>query len=101
MEHCEADRYADRLVKDEKFDVLGTEYQRPFELATIRLQNMMDVLQHWNSLAPSNKNLLTQLGGAYVLGPEGDILFEHKDSGILKYIDLRRAAKQLNIDLKG
>ncbi|KAJ1398058.1 hypothetical protein B484DRAFT_458591 [Ochromonadaceae sp. CCMP2298] len=42
-----------RLVEQEKFDVLGSGYQRPFELATVRLQNMMDVLGSWEQLVPA------------------------------------------------
>lgn len=99
MLYIAADMY-NRLVQDDKFDVLGTEYQRPFELATIRLQNMMDVLQHWDSLVPEDKDLLTQLGGAYALNKDGDILHEHKDSGILRYADLRKVVQFLDIDLK-
>lgn len=51
-----------RLVPRERFDVVGKDNsQRPFELATIRLQNMMDVLGHWEELTPEDKTLITPL----------------------------------------
>jgi hypothetical protein len=44
-----------RLVDRKAFDVLGTEGARPFEVATVRLQNMMTILPKWETLAPANK----------------------------------------------
>lgn len=41
------------------FDVLGKGYQRPFELATLRLNNMIQILNHCTSLpVPNFTNLL-------------------------------------------
>lgn len=88
-----------RLVEQRQFDVLGQNYQRPFELATIRLQNMMDVLQNWQKLSPIDTRLLTQLGGAYILAVDGEVQFEHRDTGILNYVDLRKALKAIDINL--
>lgn len=69
------------------FDILGSGYQRPFELATLRLQNMAGVLSKWGDLAPAEKRLLTQQGGCLVF--EGcELLFRHSDPGILKYADV-------------
>lgn len=45
------------------------------------------------------QTLLTQLGGAYVLSETGDVLYEHLDTGILTYVDLRRAARYLDLTL--
>eukprot|EP01040_Poterioochromonas_malhamensis_P010609 gene10609-11551_t len=87
--------------------------QRPFELATLRLQNMMDVMKHWEELTPSDKSLITQFGGAFVLSPSGDVfggafvlspsgdvVYEYRDTGILKYVSIKEAVKQaFNIDL--
>lgn len=89
-----------RLVEREKFDVLGRNYQRPFELATVRLQNMIDVLSNWNELTPIDKNLITQLGGAYILKSDGTSLYEFKDCGILKYVNLNAALKTVNVELR-
>ncbi|GBF89296.1 hypothetical protein Rsub_02173 [Raphidocelis subcapitata] len=66
------------------FGVLGEGYQRPFELATLRLQNMASVLSKWGELAPSDRKLLTQQGGVLVF--DGcDLLYKHSDPGILRY----------------
>eukprot|EP00879_Flechtneria_rotunda_P025975 GHRR01027642.1.p1 GENE.GHRR01027642.1~~GHRR01027642.1.p1 ORF type:complete len:151 (+),score=48.13 GHRR01027642.1:67-453(+) len=69
------------------FDILGKGYQRPFELATLRLLNMVGILPKWSQLSPPDANLLTQQGGALVF--EGQqVLFKHMDSGILKHTDV-------------
>lgn len=46
--------------QDTPFDVLGKGYQRPFELATLRLFNMAGILPKWGELSPPNAQLLTQ-----------------------------------------
>ncbi|CAD7696283.1 unnamed protein product [Ostreobium quekettii] len=69
------------------FDLLGTGYQRPFELATLRLKNMVDILPKWEKLCPPDNNLLVQQGGTLVF--KGDeVVFKHEDSGILKTADV-------------
>jgi AhpC/TSA antioxidant enzyme len=65
--------------------------QRPMELASVRLQNMMDILPSWDKLIPSNLELITQQGGTFVTNAEGNIIFEHRDTGILKYVNLEMA----------
>jgi hypothetical protein len=42
------------------FDILGVGYQRPFELATLRLLNMAAILPRWQELCPPETRLLTQ-----------------------------------------
>eukprot|EP01023_Acetabularia_acetabulum_P033697 TRINITY_DN31560_c0_g1_i4.p1 TRINITY_DN31560_c0_g1~~TRINITY_DN31560_c0_g1_i4.p1 ORF type:complete len:272 (-),score=43.94 TRINITY_DN31560_c0_g1_i4:528-1343(-) len=75
------------------FDVLGKKYQRPFELATLRLQNMIGVLSNWSQLAPPNTNLLTYQGGTLVF--EGEkCIWKHVDSGILKYANFETLKQQ-------
>lgn len=69
------------------FDVLGTGYQRPFELATQRLFNMNTVLSNWSKLAPAKEDLLTQQGGTIIFRGGQDVFF-HKDSGILMYANV-------------
>lgn len=69
------------------FDVLGTGYQRPFELATLRLFNMIGILPKWSELCPPKEALLTQQGGT--VGFDGTTpVFRHDDTGILKYTDV-------------
>ena len=41
---------------------LGGGYQRPFELATLRLTNMIEILRNWDALAPTDDELLVQRG---------------------------------------
>mmetsp|Transcript_4455 Transcript_4455/g.7425 ORF Transcript_4455/g.7425 Transcript_4455/m.7425 type:complete len:299 (+) Transcript_4455:20-916(+) len=69
------------------FDILGTGYQRPFELATLRLFNMQAVLTNWAELSPPNEALLTQQGGTLAFNGE-ETIFRYNDSGILKYTDV-------------
>lgn len=85
----------------ERFNIVGKEStQRPFELATLRLQNMMDVMKHWEELTPNDKSLITQFGGAFMLSPSGDVVYEYRDTGILKYVNIKEAMKQVfNVDL--
>ncbi|CAL8466035.1 g5571 [Coccomyxa elongata] len=69
------------------FNILGGGYQRPFELATLRLSNMIGILPKWSELCPPDEALLTQQGGSLLF--RGDqVIFRHTDSGILKYTDL-------------
>ncbi|GAB4818964.1 hypothetical protein N2152v2_006010 [Parachlorella kessleri] len=70
------------------FDVLGKGYQRPFELATLRLFNMQLVLSHWFELAPDDEQLLTLQGGCIAFYGQ-DVIFRHADSGILKYANVK------------
>lgn len=74
-------------------------FQRPMELASVRLQNMMDILPSWDKLIPSNLNLITQQGGAYVINDEGQVIFEHRDTGILKYVNVEKALRAAGINL--
>ena len=39
---------------------LGDGYLRPFELATLRLNNMIQILGNWEALAPTGSELLVQ-----------------------------------------
>ena len=62
----------------------GRGFQRPFELATIRLRNMVEVLTHWKIYGPSDA-FLTQRGGTYLLEADNSLLYSHKDRGVLGY----------------
>lgn len=67
--------------------VVGTWPRRPLELATLRLQNMLDIsIKNWKELAPNEKALnagvLTQLGGCVVCDENGNSIYEWKDPGI-------------------
>lgn len=67
--------------------VVGSWPRRPLELATLRLQNMLDIsIKNWKELAPDEKSLnagvLTQLGGCVVCDANGKPIYEYKDQGI-------------------
>lgn len=71
----------------------GGGFQRPFELATLRLNNMIDILGDWEALAPADSDLLVQRGASLVLdGP--DVLYRHDDQGILGYAPASRLARK-------
>jgi AhpC/TSA antioxidant enzyme len=62
----------------------GSGFQRPFELATLRLRNMAEVLGHWQTYVPDS-TYLTQRGGTFLFDPQGNLLYEHRDRGILGF----------------
>ena len=79
------------VVKVNKFKelpVVGEWERRPLELATLRLQNMVDIsIKYWKELAPSedalNAGVLTQLGGCLIVDSNtGEELFRWRDPGI-------------------
>ncbi len=71
-------------IKGSLFKMVGSGFQRPFELATLRLKNMTEVLGNWNSYVP-NSNYLTQRGGTFLFDRQGNLLYEYKDRGILGF----------------
>ncbi|TWB87971.1 alkyl-hydroperoxide reductase/thiol specific antioxidant family protein [Synechococcus sp. Ace-Pa] len=62
----------------------GSGFQRPFELATMRLRNMAEVLGHWRTYVPRD-DFLTQRGGTFLLGVDDTLLYSHRDAGILGF----------------
>lgn len=54
------------MVDNKEFDFLGTRGSRPLEVATLRLQNMRQIVTKWNKLSPPDKELITQQGGTVV-----------------------------------
>ncbi len=62
----------------------GSGFQRPFELATVRLRNMAEVLGHWRTYVPRD-DFLTQRGGTYLLETDDTLLYSHRDPGILGF----------------
>merc|ERR1712238_397056 len=74
--------------KFRELPVVGGWERRPLELATLRLQNMVDIsIKNWSSLAPSKESLdagvLTQLGGCVVMDSEtGEDMYQWWDPGI-------------------
>jgi AhpC/TSA antioxidant enzyme len=93
------DRSAPQLIADKEivnakplppiagsfFDVAGgSGFQRPFELATLRLRNMAEVLSNWATYVP-DPTYLTQRGGTFLFDANGTLLYEHRDRGILGF----------------
>ena len=62
----------------------GSGFQRPFELATLRLRNMGEVLGHWRTYVPRN-DFLTQRGGTFLLEADDSLLYSYRDPGILGF----------------
>ena len=62
----------------------GHNFQRPFELATLRLKNMTEVLSNWNTYVP-DAAYLTQRGGTFLFDADGKLLYEHRDRNILGF----------------
>ncbi|MBD2627910.1 peroxiredoxin-like family protein [Trichormus variabilis] len=62
----------------------GSGFQRPFELATLRLRNMVEVLKNWQTYVPDSA-YLTQRGGTFLFDTKGQLLYEHRDPGILGF----------------
>ena len=62
----------------------GGGFQRPFELATVRLRNMNEVLRHWGTYVPDDR-YITQRGGTFLLEEDDSLLYVHRDRGILGF----------------
>jgi hypothetical protein len=62
----------------------GKGFQRPFELATLRLRNMGEVLSRWKTYVPDSA-YLTQRGATFLFNDQGDLLYEHRDRAILGF----------------
>ncbi|MEM9568681.1 MAG: peroxiredoxin-like family protein [Cyanobacteria bacterium P01_E01_bin.34] len=62
----------------------GRGFQRPFELATLRLRNMAEVLSHWSTYVPDATHL-TQRGATFLFSSSGELLFEHRDRNLLGF----------------
>lgn len=62
----------------------GKNFQRPFELATLRLRNMSEALSNWKTYVPDGA-YLTQRGGTFLFDSQGNLLYEHRDPGILGF----------------
>ncbi|CAE7491911.1 unnamed protein product [Symbiodinium natans] len=68
---------------------------RPFELATVRLQNMVGgIIANWDSLKPADDELLVQQGGAIIFDGE-EVKYFFRDKGILTYAPVATALKAL------
>ena len=79
------DRNAPQRIDSPLFRLAGGEgFQRPFELATVRLRNMNEVLSHWRTYVPSD-TFITQRGGTFLIDADDTLLYSHRDQGILGF----------------
>lgn len=79
------DRQAPQRLRTPLFRLAGGEgYLRPFELATLRLRNMVEVLGHWRTYVPTDA-YITQRGGTFLLEADNSLLYTHRDPGILGF----------------
>jgi hypothetical protein len=76
---------------------------RPFELATLRLQTGWHIVQNWGKLVPQEKtsgmtragDLLTRMGGTFVLDSDLKCQWSYFDQGILNYADVDEVCQVL------
>lgn len=64
-------------------------YQRPAELATVRLRYMVEVLTNFDTYVPDHKHLDIR-GATFLFDEDGSILYEHRDTGVLAYSSTMR-----------
>ena len=57
-------------------NTFGDGYLRPFELATYRLNNMLEILQNWNDYILENK-YLPQRGASFLLDNKDQIIYNY------------------------
>lgn len=63
----------------------GKGFQRPFELATLRLRNMGEVLGNWKTYVP-DAAYLTQRGATFLI-EDGAVVYEWRDRNILGFAE--------------
>ena len=78
------DRQAPQRLDSPLFALVGKGFQRPFELATVRLANMREVLSHWRTYVPRD-DFITQRGGTFLLDADDSLLHSHRDPGLLGF----------------
>lgn len=79
------DRNAPQRFDNSLFRFAGGDgFQRPFELATVRLNNMVEALGHWKQYVPDDR-YMAQRGGTFLLESDNSLLYVHRDKGILGF----------------
>lgn len=61
-------------------------YQRPVELATVRLRNMVEVLSNFDGYV-DDQTLLDWRGATFVVDKNGAVRYEYRSRGVLTYSD--------------
>ncbi len=73
------------LFKGKMFDIFSKkEVLRPFELATRRLLNMIEILSNWKTYVPDS-SFLTQRGATILLNEDDHVLYYFVSTSLLGY----------------
>jgi hypothetical protein len=64
----------------------GKGFQRPFELATLRLRNMSEVLGNWRTYVPEAA-YMTRRGGTFLFDASRNMVYQYRDRGILGFAE--------------
>ena len=73
------------LFKGKMFDIFSKEeILRPFELATRRLMNMVEILTNWNKYVP-DASFLTQRGATILLNENDEVVYKFISESLLGY----------------
>ena len=62
----------------------GGNYLRPFELATFRLKNMIEIIQNWNDYIFDSK-YLPQRASTFLIDDQNEIIYKYISKAILNY----------------
>jgi len=62
----------------------GEGYLRPFELATYRLSNMLEIIKNWNDYILDSK-YLPQRGASFILNEKEQIIYKYFSNDVLGY----------------
>ena len=62
----------------------GDGFLRPFELATYRLNNMIEIIQNWKDYILDNK-YLPQRGASFLLNDKDQIIYKYYSNDVLGY----------------
>lgn len=78
-------KYQGISINGSLFEWAGrSDHLRPFELATRRLKNMIEILSKWNSYI-SKSTFITQRGATFMFNRDWDILYEFRPTSLLGY----------------
>ena len=73
------------LFKGRMFDIFSKKkILRPFELATRRLLNMIEILSNWRTYFPYSK-FLTERGGTFILDENNNVIYCYRPQALLGY----------------
>ena len=65
-------------------NTFGEGYVRPFELATFRLTNMVEIINNWDEYILSS-NYLPQRGATFILNSKNQIIYKYFSNDVLGY----------------